>query len=128
MKMKRQGFLNTLMIPGLLLTTRCAVRSAIQMKLMTITKWMMKMTEQEAIKYQAELAKHYNLSFWYGTSCHKCYSVYPRFMTMGAAQGKCYYQCEVCGKRTDNYDMPWQAMEAWNAGKFLNSTVQLRLF
>lgn len=86
------------------------------------------MTEQEAVKMQAELAKHFNLSFWYGTHCKKCCSVYPRFRTTNTTHEQCYYQCEVCGKRTANYEMPWQAAEAWNEGKYLQANVQMRLF
>ena len=86
------------------------------------------MTIEEAKENQARIAKHYNLGWWYGTNCKKCCEVFPKFKKTETTHDQCYYQCEVCGKRTKAYEMPWQAVEAWNRNEFENSTVQLRLF
>lgn len=86
------------------------------------------MTKEEAKAKQNELAQHYNLSYWYGTNCEKCCEVYPKFRNFGDLGGhsKCYYECEVCGKRTEPFDMPWQAKKAWNAHEYIAQ--QIRMF
>ena len=84
------------------------------------------MTTEEAKANQAQIAKHFNLAWWYGIRCEKCCEVYPKFDTEGdSAGGKCFYVCEVCGKRTRGFDMPWQAEEAWNNHEYKNATTQL---
>lgn len=72
------------------------------------------MTREEAAAHQAELAKHYDLSYWYGTNCKKCCGVYPKFKHSEAFGGGCWYECEVCGTRTNEVSMPWIAAEQWN--------------
>ena len=84
------------------------------------------MTAAEAKANQDELAKHYNLSYWYGTKCEPCCGVYPKFKTGGIQGNDCWYECEVCGKRTDPQRMPWIAEREWNAGRFAEQ--QLFLF
>ena len=84
------------------------------------------MTADEAKKKQNEIAQHYKLSYWYGTGCDKCCGVYPKFMTGGIQGMDCWFECEVCGKRTEAQSMPWIAEREWNAGRFLDQ--QLRLF
>lgn len=88
------------------------------------------MTEEEAKKNQAELSAHYNLSYWYGTSCKKCCGVYPKLMTTGATHEQCYFQCEVCSRRTEAVDMPWISKELWNEDNTYieHGTVQISLF
>ena len=74
------------------------------------------MTREEAKANQDRIAKDFDLSYWYGTHCEKCCDVFPKFRTFGDLGGrsKCYYECEVCGKRTELFDMPWQSEKAWN--------------
>ena len=86
------------------------------------------MTHDQAKAIQDRLvADGYNLGWWYGTRCHKCCGVYPRLTIKdGFDPRDCSYKCEVCGKQTDNYQMPWQAQEAWNNGEFIAG--QIRLF
>ena len=86
------------------------------------------MTIEEAKAKQNEIAQHYNLSYWYGTNCEKCCEVYPKFRTFGDLGGhsKCYYECEVCGKRTELFDMPWQSEKAWNNHEYIAQ--QIRMF
>ena len=87
------------------------------------------MTAQEAKKNQDDIVKQgYKLSHWYGTWCEKCCGVYPKFETSGALQEKCYYICEVCGKRTENFDMPWLARDAWNNHEYKETCTQMSLF
>ena len=87
------------------------------------------MTPEEAKANQDQLAKHYSLSHWYGTKCEKCCGVYPIHREFGSTvQGEMYYQCEVCGKRTSEFEMPWQAREAWNAGETFYEESQMMLF
>lgn len=76
------------------------------------------MTREEAKANQDRIAKNYNLGFWYGTNCEKCCGVYPKFCTHDGKQHMCYYECEVCGKRTKLCTMPWIARDEWNAGLF----------
>lgn len=77
------------------------------------------MTATEAKANQDRIESRYGLGglgWWYGTKCKKCCGVYPKFMTK-ATDSPCnaYYECEVCGKKTDLYTMPWLAEEAWNS-------------
>ena len=74
------------------------------------------MTAKEARDNQDRIAKQYDLGWWYGTRCQKCCGVYPKLM-MTNDMLKCFYQCEVCGTRTEPALMPWIAEEAWNNGK-----------
>ena len=76
------------------------------------------MTAEQAKANQNRIAKHFNLGWWYGTRCKKCCGVYPKLMTTDRLDHKCYYQCEVCGKRTKEHEMPLVAEEAWNNGKY----------
>ena len=75
-----------------------------------------------AIKYGKE-----NLSWWYGTKCEKCCGVFPKLMKRDVFDkyNDTYYQCEVCGKQTDYYGMPWVAEEAWNEHRYMGEGVQL---
>lgn len=85
------------------------------------------MTADEAKKHQDQLeAEGWSLSFWYGTNCTKCCGVYPKLDAHIAPDDRCRYRCEVCGKRTEAYPMPWQARDAWNEGRF--ETAQATLF
>ena len=84
------------------------------------------MTREEAARNQAEIAKHFNLGYWYGTKCKKCCGVYPKFHTSDGNTSYCWYECEVCGKRTRNQDMSWQAERDWNNDQFLET--QIRMF
>ena len=77
------------------------------------------MTREEAAAHQAEMAKHYNLAYWYGTRCKKCCGVFPKFKTSLGFDSKCWYECEVCGTRTEEKSMPWLAEEAWNKGELV---------
>ena len=96
------------------------------------------MTKEEAKANQDRIAKDFDLSYWYGTNCDKCCGVFPKFRTFGGVfpkfrtfgdlggRSKCYYECEVCGKKTEPFDMPWQSERAWNRGEFVHD--QLRWF
>lgn len=87
------------------------------------------MTREDAKSNQDRVSEHYNLSWWYGTNCRKCCGVYPKLMRKETFNPKdLYYQCEVCGKRTDLYTMPWLAEEAWNNGEFIEEYRQMSLF
>ncbi len=78
------------------------------------------MTKSEAKAEQERLVKEgYNLAWWYGTDCDKCCDVFPKLMKEGnSTNDKCFYMCPVCGKRTESFQMPWIAEDAWNAGQF----------
>lgn len=76
------------------------------------------MTIEEAKRNQNELAKHYDLRFWFGTNCEKCCEVFPRFIIENPIFGGCYYKCDVCGKRTRVAPMPWVAQKWWNAHEY----------
>ena len=89
------------------------------------------MTREEASYEQRMLQiKGFNLSFWFGTGCEKCCGVYPRFKKKDTNDKyhDCYYQCDVCGKQTDYYGMPWQCEEAWNNHNYLGEGVQMSIF
>lgn len=87
------------------------------------------MTAEEAKANQEEIAKNYNLGWWYGVNCEKCCGVYPKSMRENSfARADCYYQCEVCGKRTAGYTMPWLSAEAWNNHEWINEYTQMSLF
>ena len=74
------------------------------------------MTASEAKANQNRIVSSgFELGWWYGTGCRKCCGVYPKFMTKDTQNPRnAYYQCEVCGRRTDLYTMPWLAEKAWN--------------
>lgn len=76
------------------------------------------MTKEQAKENQDRLSEKYNLSYWYGTKCEKCCGVYPKFMNTYGSEATCWYECEVCGKRTRKKSMPWEAEEAWNAHEY----------
>lgn len=79
--------------------------------------------EQDRLK-----ANGYYLGWWYGVSCKKCCGVYPKFMKKEGFDPKdCYYQCEVCGRRTAPEVMPWIARDAWNLGKTYFEDPQISL-
>jgi hypothetical protein len=85
------------------------------------------MTPEEAKKHQDRLtAEGWSPGFWYGTGCAKCCGVYPKLDTQIPPNDYCRYRCEVCGKRTAPYSMPWLARNAWNEGRF--EITQARLF
>lgn len=87
------------------------------------------MTRQEALANQERIAKNYNLGWWYGTRCERCCGVLPKLETEGnMTDGRCFYQCEVCGKRTKGFQMPWMAERAWNNREYLTNAVQMNLF
>ena len=80
------------------------------------------MTAEEAKQRQNSLAEHFDLSYWYGIHCDKCCGVYPKLVShIGGYDDLCRYECEVCGKKTGNYSMPWIAQTAWNDGKFMTT-------
>ena len=83
------------------------------------------MTAEEAKQNQDRIAEHYDLSHWYGTNCRKCCGVYPKFIAHISAKDLCHYECEVCGRRTADYEMPWQAQHAWNNGEIIISQAAL---
>ena len=76
-----------------------------------------RMTAAEAKANQERIAERFDLGHWYGTMLGKCCGVYPKAMSFGSSVSEmAYYQCEVCGKRTEPFEMPWQAREAWDNG------------
>ena len=87
------------------------------------------MTREAAIANQEQIvADGYRLEWWYGTDCEKCCGVYPKFMTSYVGLGEqCYYQCEVCGKRTKGCDMSHFAADAWNRHEYLDNR-QMTIF
>ena len=87
------------------------------------------MTREEAKANQDRLSQHYDLGHWYGTNCEKCCGVYPKLDFEGSNTcADVFYVCEVCGKRTKGYSMPWIAEEAWNNHEYKNKNTQLTLF
>lgn len=83
------------------------------------------MTKEEARANQERIARDYDLAFWYGVRCRKCCGVFPRLMVADRFGGGCWYECEVCGKRTNEKVMPWVSEEAWNAGEFVSDQIKL---
>ena len=83
------------------------------------------MTREEAKANQDRLAKHYQLSFWYGTNCEKCCGVYPKFKTTDGLDTMCFYECEVCGKRTKKASMPWIAEQSWNRHEYVQDQIKM---
>ena len=85
------------------------------------------MTAREAANEQNRLRiMGYSLGYWFGTKCEKCCGVYPRFIKTG--KDDCFYQCDVCGKRTEPCVMPWVAEEAWNKHHYTGAGVQISMF
>lgn len=84
------------------------------------------MTKEEAQVEQGRIKMTgYDLGWWFGTECRKCCGVYPRFHDGGGtSRESCWYECDVCGKRTKKCVMPHVAVEAWNRGEF--EEVQIR--
>ena len=85
-------------------------------------------SEETSKRNQEELSRHFDISHWYGTRCVQCCGVFPKSMESGGMENLSYYQCEVCGKRTGLYEMPWQARDAWNNGITYFESNQLVLF
>ena len=85
------------------------------------------MTIEEARRNQDRLLSDgFSISFWYGTRCEKCCGVFPKAMKKDGNDPKdFYYQCEVCGKRTDTYTMPHLAEKAWNEHRYKEEYHQL---
>lgn len=87
------------------------------------------MTEEQAKANQDRIAKQYELGWWYGTRCRKCCGVQPKYMSKDIMNPyAAYYECEVCGKHTGLYTMPWLAEEAWNRGETAGGYKQMSLF
>jgi hypothetical protein len=87
------------------------------------------MTKEDAKANQDRLAKDFDLGFWYGTNCEKCCGVYPKMEVEGDLScADVFYVCEVCGRRTKGYVMPWQAQEAWNRHEYKSICTQMSLF
>lgn len=85
------------------------------------------MTAQEAKAKQDRISKQYELGWWYGTRCTKCCGVYPKLMVTPDLL-KCFYECEVCHRRTKPELMPWIAEEAWNSGQIEGGQMDLSSF
>ena len=85
-------------------------------------------SKEDAKRNQERIAKYYNLGWWYGTRCEKCCEAYPKLIVPDQTTGRCYYECEACGKKTKTHEMPWQAEEAWNRHEYKDDYVQLKLF
>ena len=83
------------------------------------------MTPEEAKNNQERLSKHYNLGFWYGTKCEKCCGVFPKFMSTDGLESLCWYECEVCGKRTKKASMPWIVEEDWNSHRYEDGQIKM---
>ena len=86
------------------------------------------MTPEEAKKNQERLSRSYSIGYWYGTRCEKCCGVYPKLITGRGTKDLCFYECEVCGKRTRPCLMPWESEKEWNEGRIIHGTRQLQLF
>ena len=69
------------------------------------------MTISEAKKVQKELGDF--LKFYYGVHLYPCCSVYPRLEHTKDFKDLCWWECPVCGRETDKYQMPWLASEDW---------------
>lgn len=86
------------------------------------------MNQMEAIAHQKQIVDDgYDLSFWYGTGCTKCHEVFPKLQGGTTEHPGCWYECEVCGKKSELAPMPWVAREYWNAGR-MQGVDQLTLF
>ena len=85
------------------------------------------MTSAEAKANQDRLAEHYDLGWWYGVRCAKCCGVFPKLM-MTKDMLECFYQCEVCGRRTAPEKMPYIAEEAWNNGRIMCNQISIYAF
>ena len=75
------------------------------------------MTKEEAEKEQEKLREHFGdgIGWWFGTRCERCCGVLPRLHVSNTTDmNDCWYECDVCGKRTERKTMPWVAEEAWN--------------
>lgn len=83
------------------------------------------MTQKEAKNNQRRLSESYDLSFWYGTDCEKCCEVYPKFKHTDGFEALCWYECEVCGKRTTAEPMPWIARDKWNNHEYLEQQIKM---
>ena len=83
------------------------------------------MTQEEAKEKQAQIAKQYDLSYWYGTNCEKCCGVYPKFKVSSGFDCKCWYECEVCGKRTEPQEMPWICEKKWNNHEYAENQISM---
>lgn len=86
-------------------------------------------TKEQVMREQERLRQHYKLSWWYGTACKKCCDVYPKLMTKETFDTKdLWYECEVCGRRTNLFTMPHLAQEAWNKGETYIEMEQVSLY
>ena len=87
------------------------------------------MSAEEAKARQDDIAQRFDLSWYYGTKCEKCCGVYPKSCHSGSSMSADhYYQCEVCGKRTEPHSMPWISREAWNARETFYENGQMGLW
>lgn len=84
------------------------------------------MTKEEAAAEQNRiLLMGSNLGWWFGTDCEKCCGVFPRFHDNGGAKAEsCWYECDVCGKRTEKKSMPWIARDAWNRHEYQDGQIR----
>ena len=86
------------------------------------------MTRTEAKAIQDDLeARGFKLGWYYGTNCEKCCGVYPKLVSSQQNGAGCWYECEVCGKRTDEHPMPWLARDAWNSHEFKFEQIKMSL-
>lgn len=85
-------------------------------------------SKSDVIKQQNDIAAHFDLGWWYGTWCKKCCDVYPIFMKTDDFSDLCYYQCEVCGRKSKKCVMPWVARDDWNSMEFDLIEEQISLF
>ena len=88
------------------------------------------MTQKQAKAIQDKLVEDgYKLSWWYGTDCRKCCGVYPKLMEKQATfDSHAYFECEVCGRKSKAFSMPWLARDDWNSMNFDPIPVQMSLF
>lgn len=71
------------------------------------------MTREEAKRNQERLGDA--AGWYYATEAKKCCGVYPKLMRKRTNDPQdVYLQCEVCGKQTALFTMPWLAVAAWN--------------